>query len=295
MKLCVTTVMLPRWTLQETFYHLAEAGYQGMELRCRYYTGPPDAEPSFWGRHVADVSPDNLLARAAEIRALSAETGVRLVALAPAVTLGEWDHLEKLAVGARALDPERPPMIRVGALRYDRTRPYLPQFLAARAGFAELVEWARQRGVKVLYEIHVGTVAVTASRAYELLRDLDPDHIGAIYDVPNMCRVGLEDTRMGLEILGPYLAHCHIGNGRPVAGQPDEQGVVPWSYAFCDLQSGIANIAQIVADLQAVGYQGFLSLEDFGPGDDAEKIRTQGAYLQKLLDGGGPEVPLGGH
>lgn len=292
MNLSVTTVMLPRWTLPETFYRLAEAGYHGMELRCRYYTGPPDAEPSFWGRHIADVSPDNLEARAPEIRALSAETGVCLVALAPAVTLGEWDHLEKLAAGARAIDPARPPMIRVGAPRYDRTQPYLPQFLSARAGFAELVEWARRRGVKILYEIHVGAIAVTASRAYELLRDLDPHHIGAIYDVPNMCRVGLEDTRMGLEILGPYLAHCHIGNGRPMAGEPDEQGVVPWSYTFCDLLSGIAPIAQIVADLQAVGYQGFLSLEDFGPGDDAEKIHTQGAYLRSLLSQQSPEPLL---
>jgi sugar phosphate isomerase/epimerase len=284
MNLSVTTVMLPRWTLEETFHQLAAAGYNGMELRCRYYTGPPDAEPGFWGRHVADVSPDNLVDRAAEIRALIAETGVRVAALAPAVTLGEWDPLEKLAAGAKAIDADCPPMIRVGALRHDRNKPYLPQFLAARAGFAELVEWARQRGVKILYEIHVGTVAVTASRAYELLRDLDPHHLGAIYDVPNMCRVGLEDTRMGLEILGPYLAHCHIGNGRPVAGEPDERGVIPWSYTFCDLQGGIANIAQIVADMQAVGYQGFLSLEDFGPGDDAEKIRTQGAYLRSLLE-----------
>lgn len=282
MNLSVTTVMLPRWTLAETFHRLAEAGYNGVELRCRYYRGDPDAEPSFWGRHVADVSPDNLVDRAEDIRALVAGTGVRVVALASAVSLGDWEHLEKLATGAKAVDPDRPPMIRVGAARYDRAQPYLPQFLRARAGFAELVEWARERGVKILYEIHVGTVAVTASRAYELLRDLDPQHIGAIYDVPNMCRVGLEDTRMGLEILGPYLAHCHIGNGRPVAGEPKEAGIVPWSWDFCDLQSGLANIAQIVADLRAVGYQGFLSLEDFGPGEDWAKIRTQGAYLRSL-------------
>jgi len=282
MNLSVTTVMLPRWTLEETFHRLAEAGYNGVELRCRYYQGDPDAEPGFWGRHVADVSPDNLAARAEEIRALGEETGVRVVALASAVSLGEWDHLEKLAAGAKAVDPDRPPMIRVGAARYDREQPYLPQFLRARAGFAELVEWARERGVKILYEIHVGTVAVTASRAYELLRDLDPQHIGAIYDVPNMCRVGLEDTRMGLETLGPYLAHCHLGNGRPVAGEPHEAGVVPWSWEFCHLQSGLADIAQIVADLRAVGYQGFLSLEDFGPGEDWEKIQQQGAYLRSL-------------
>ena len=81
------------------------------------------------------------------------------------------------------------------------------RFLAARSGFAEMVEVARECGVKVLYEIHVGTVAVSCSRSLELLRDLDSDQIGAIDDIPNMLRWGLEDSRMGKEILGPYLAH----------------------------------------------------------------------------------------
>jgi len=282
MNLSVTSVMLPRWTLEETFENLAAFGYDGLELRCRYNAEDSKAAPSFWGRHVADVSPDNLVERAPEIRELSERTGIKVCALAPAVRLGDWPHLEKLAQGALAIAPDAPPMIRVQAAGHDRKKPYQPQFLAARSGFAELVERAREWGVKIVYEIHVGTVAVSAARTYELLRDLDPTHIGAIYDVPNMCRVGLEDSRMGLELLGPYVAHVHIGNAKPVAGELTEAGVTPWKFDFCDLRDGVANIAQIVGDFQAVGYQGYLSLEDFGPGDDAEKVRGQGEYLRSL-------------
>ena len=174
-------------------------------------------------------------------------------------------------------------MVRIGAARHDRTVPYMPQFLAARAGFANLVETARGYGVKVLYEIHVGTVAVSCSRALELLRDLDPAHIGAIYDVPNMLRVGLEDSRMGMEMLGPYLVHCHIGNGIPVTEARDESGKMQWKWEFSDLREGVADIPQIVQDLKDVGYAGYLSLEDFGPGEDDVKVKEQGQYLQKLV------------
>ena len=146
-----------------------------------------------------------------------------------------------------------------------------------------MAELAREYGVKIIYEIHVGTIAVSASRTLELLRDLDPNHIGAIYDVPNMIRIGIEDTRMGLELLGPYLAHCHIGNATPVTDGPDETGQMKWKWVFSQLREGVANIPQVIQDLKAVGYAGYLSLEDFSPGADDDKVKEQGAYLRKLL------------
>jgi sugar phosphate isomerase/epimerase len=277
--------MLPRWNLDETFDKLAEYGYDGLELRCR---DNPEGEPtpSFWGRHLADVSPGNIADRAPQIREASRRSGVAVVALAPRALIGEHDLVDTLIDGALAIDADRPPMIRVGAPRHDRTKPYHPQFDEARAGFAELADKARERGVKVLYEIHVGTVAVSCSRTCELLRDLDPDHIGAIYDVPNMLRVGLEDSRMGMEILGPYMAHCHIGNGVPVPDKAERDGDldrIDWKWEFSDLRDGIADIPQIVQDLKDVGYQGYLSLEEFGPGDDDDKVSSQGAYLRRLI------------
>jgi sugar phosphate isomerase/epimerase len=275
--------MLPRWTLDETFDRLAGFGFDGVELRCRYNPEDPKAEPSFWGRHLSDVSPDNVVAKAEQVRAAARRSGVRVAALAPSVALGQDEVIEKVFKGAVAIDPDHPPMIRVGAPRHDRTKPYVPQFLDARAGFGRLVEVARGYGIKILYEIHVGTVAVSCSRAIELLRDLDPNHIGAIYDIPNMLRVGLEESRMGMELLGPYLAHCHIGNGIPVSEGRDEHGAVRWKWSFAGLKEGVAGISQIVQDFKAVGYKGYLSLEDFGPGEDGAKVRDQGAYLRQLI------------
>lgn len=284
MKISCTSVMLPRWTLDETFDRLAEYGYDGVELRCRYNPDDSNVDPSFWGRHLTDVSPDNVLDKAAQIRAAVQRSGVQVVGLAPRATYEETELVIKLFEGALAIDPDNPPIIRIGAPRHDRNKPYLPQFMAARSGFANLAELAREYGVKVVYEIHVGTVAVSAARTLELLRDLDPDHIGAIFDVPNMIRVGIEETRMGMEMLGPYLAHCHIGNGVPIATKRDADGNMQWQWTFARLKEGMADIPQIMADLKAVAYKGAISLEEFGPGDDDEKVREDGAYLRLLME-----------
>lgn len=284
MKISCTSVMLPRWTLDETFDRLAEYGYDGVELRCRYNPDDSNVDPSFWGRHLTDVSPDNVLDKAAQIRAAVQRSGVQVVGLAPRATYEETELVIKLFEGALAIDPDNPPVIRIGAPRHDRNKPYLPQFMAARSGFANLAELAREYGVKVVYEIHVGTVAVSAARTLELLRDLDPDHIGAIFDVPNMIRVGIEETRMGMEMLGPYLAHCHIGNGVPIATKRDADGNMQWQWTFARLKEGMADIPQIMADLKAVAYKGAISLEEFGPGDDDEKVREDGAYLRLLME-----------
>lgn len=283
MKICCTSVMLPRWTLDETFDSLGTYGYDAVELRCRYNPDDPTVEPSFWGRHLSDISPDNIASKAEQIRAAAKRSGVRVVALAPKATYEQMDVVHKLFRGALAIDPDDPPLIRIGAPQHDRTKPYLPQFANARAGFATLVEVAREYGVKIIYEIHVGTVAVSVARTIELLRDLDPNHIGAIFDVPNLIKVGIEDTRMGIELLGPYLAHCHIGNAVPVAGERDADGKLKWHWAFTGLKEGVADIPQIIADLKAVGYSGALSLEEFGPREDADKVQEDGAYLRTLL------------
>ena len=274
--------MLPEWGLDETFDQLAAHGYGAVELRVR--DNPPGSPaPSFWGRHVADISPANLAQKIPAIRAAVARTGVRVCALAPRLWVDNQTLVDQVLAGAQAIDPAAPPMARLSPPAYDRSQPYASQFAAVRDGIERLLPQAEAAGVKLLYEIHAGTVAMSAARAYELLAGLDSSRIGAIYDLPNMARVALEDPRQGMDLLGPYLTYCHIGGSRPVAGDPDQQGQRQWRWEFCALEEGIANLPQVVADLHSVGYDGYLSLEDFSARDPELKLREQGAYLRRLL------------
>ena len=275
--------MLPDWDLDETFDRLAGHGIDAVELRVR--DNPPgDPKPSFWGRHVADVSPANFLDKVPAIRAAAERTGVRVCTLAPRLWPDNPRVVDAVLAGAQAIDPDAPPMVRLNPPPYDRARPYREQFAAVRRGIEGLLPHTRELGIKLLYEIHVGTVAMSAGRAHALLDGLDPDAIGAIFDLPNMSRVALEDTRQSLDLLGPYLAYCHIGGSRPVAGAPGEHGQRQWSWEFCALEEGVADIPQVVADLRAVGYDGYLTIEDFSPRDTDLKLREGTAYLRHLLE-----------
>ena len=274
--------MLPDWELEETFERVAGHGIAALELRVR--DNPPgNPAPSYWGRHVADVSPANFLQKVPAIRAAAARTGVRVCALAPRLWVDDQEVVDAVLAGAHAIDPEAPPMVRLNPPGYDRGRPYAEQFAAVRAGIERLLPQARAAGVKLLYEIHVGTVAMSTGRAHALLDGLDSAHVGAIFDIPNMSRVALEDTRQGMELLGPYLAYCHIGGSRPVAGAPDAHGQRQWSWDFCSLEEGIADIPRVIADLRAVGYAGYLSIEDFSARDADTRLGEGSAYLRRLL------------
>ena len=282
MQLSCTSVTLPDWELDETFERLASHGIAALELRVR--DNPPgDPAPSFWGRHLAGVSPANFLRKVPAIRAAVARTGVRVCALAPRLWVDQPEVMEAVLAGAHAIDPAAPPMVRLSPPGYDRSRPYGAQFAAVREGIERLLPQAQERGVKLLYEIHVGTVAMSAARAHALLDGLDSAHVGAIYDLPNMARVALEDTRQGMELLGPYLTYCHVGGSRPVAGAPGAYGQRQWSWEFCSLEEGLANIPQVIADLRAVGYDGYLSIEDFSARDADTRLREGSAYLRRLL------------
>ena len=272
--------MFPDWNLRETFDRVKTAGCKALELRVR-----PDAPTGTgpWGGHRTAVSPDNISDRAAEIVAESGRTGVRVAALATKVTYDNPEELDRIIDGALAIDRSHPPMIRIGAPPYDRDAPYLPQFEAGRSGIAACVARAGARGVKLLWEIHRGVIAMSAPRARALVDGNPPASIGCIYDIPNMIEVAYEDPAQSLELLGPYLAHVHIGSQRPVVAGKRPDGSLIWRWDHCRLHEGPADIAGAVRGLAAANYSGCLSLEDFSPGEDGEKLQQGMAFLARAL------------
>ena len=71
-----------------------------------------------------------------------------------------------------------------------------------------------------------------------------------------------------------------IGEGVAVA-RVDEGGVVV-DQIVLERDDAAGRVLVIVEDLRAVGYTGYVSLEEFGPDDDEEKVKSQGAYLKAL-------------
>lgn len=279
MRYSVTSVALPHLSLEETFDFVGRLGYDGVELRVRRIPTAAVGQPySFWGNHKNDLTPDNFVALAPRIRALAEESGLAIPALASNATAAELDDVRRLAEGAALVGC---PLVRVGApRRYDGSVPYREVFSEAEDAFGRAIEVVRSFGVRALLEIHGGTITVSAGLALRLVERFPAESIGVVYDVQNMVREGFEGVRLGLDALGPYLAHVHIGGHAPTPGERAADGTLQWTWRATELADGLLSTPILLAELRRVGYDRFVTVEDLRP--DVEPEAKFGAAIRYL-------------
>jgi sugar phosphate isomerase/epimerase len=279
LKYSATTVFLPHLTLSETAKTLRQHGYNGVELRVRYYTGDPSAAPSGWGRHVTDVSPDNVVARASEIRDAFAAEGIAIAGCASNASAADLETVRKLAAGAAACGC---PAIRLVAPRgYDGKFSYQEGYGEAVRAYAQALAITRDHGIKVWIELHGGTLFVSASLAHRLLCNFNASEIGAIYDPQNMCMDGFETTPLALDLLGDYVAHVHAGSRKPVPGPVDAKGTTKWQWVTCPMGEGLYDHTKLLAELVRRHYPHFITLEDFDDKRSPEQRLHDGISYMK--------------
>jgi len=281
MKISVTTVMLPHLDLRQTCELLKRLGFDGMELRVRRLPAERANEaPSPWGRHLTDLSPDNILKRADEVRSTVKEYGLEIPAFASACDASDLDQVRLLAEGAKAVGC---PAIRIGCRGYNGTVNYNVLYDEAVRNYAKALEITRKYGIKALVETHGGTIHLSASLAHRLVSNFDPNDIGVIYDPQNMVSDGYETTQLALELLGDYLAHIHAGGHKPVPNKPNEKGIVTWSWPGCPMAEGLYDYSKMVDCLRKIGYKGFISVEDFRSDVSPEEKLEEGIKFLRSL------------
>lgn len=281
MRFCATTVMIPDHDLEETARLLFELGYDGAEWRVRRIPESQRGQPySPWGNVKNDLTPETLAANPALLLDASQRYNLAIAGLATAVRADDLDEVRLAAEGCAACGA---PFFRVGAPDgYNRTQDYNDLYRRAAEAFGKALEIVRGYGVRAVVEIHRGTLTVSASLAHRLVSNFDPRDIGVIYDLSNMTIEGYECCRMGLELLGPYLAHVHAGGHRPVPHETRPDGTVVWGWEGASLAAGLMDYEQCLTDLKAVGYQGFISVEDFRPLPIRSKLDESLRYLKAL-------------
>jgi sugar phosphate isomerase/epimerase len=282
MKICATTVMMPEYDMRETAECLARLGFDGAEWRCRHIPeGQQDKAYSPWGNVKNDFSPDNLATRGEELVALSREFNLPVVCLATAMSATQLDEVAKVAEGCAKWGL---PMFRLGAPRgYNPEENYRDLIADTIRVLGPALDITRQNGVRAILEIHRNTVMCSASQAWNIVREFDPADVGVIFDIANMSLgQGHEPTKMGLDLLGDYVAHVHAGGGQPVPADRNEQGQLQYRWDTVDLADSIIDVSLFCRELQARDYQGFISVEDFRTMPLEEKIATQLQYLRSL-------------
>lgn len=283
MKLAVFTVMLPDFDLQDTLAVLQKTGYDGVEWRvARNNPASAGQEPSFWGNNRSTVDPAMSEGDLQALKDAQDAAGLVVPNLGCYLGVGDLAAVEQSMKLARLLGS---PSIRIGVPGYDRTKPYGDVLREGRAYLAGVQELSQQYGVKGVAEIHFGNIACSASSARRLVEGFDPAHIGIIHDAGNMVYEGYENYRMGLEILDEYLAHVHVKNAFWMKSEePVAAGVSPWKAVWAPLAEGVVSLGQLFADLKHIGYDKWLSIEDFSnPHPDEQSLVAQSAYLRSLL------------
>ncbi|WP_123043889.1 sugar phosphate isomerase/epimerase family protein [Cohnella candidum] len=284
MRITVFTVATPDLEPAQLAAAAKRAGLDGIEWRYQDVPKPQkDAPSSFWGNNKCSI-PTVWEEKDLEVfREAAARSGIQSAAVVPYLTPGDMAGTERVLRAARYLGAS---FIRLGVHVYDRTRPFAELFAQQRRYLKQAEELCRAYGIKGIIETHHGTIAPTASAAYRLVEECDPAHIGVLYDPGNMVYEGYENYRMGMEILGPYLAHVHAKNAAwEQLPEDPEDGVTRWRVVWAGLKKGVVDWKQVIDDLRAVGYKGCIGIEDFsGQWGTEEMLANFAGSLRKWLD-----------
>jgi sugar phosphate isomerase/epimerase len=282
MRFAAFTVSLPEWSPEEAVEHLAACGYDGIEWRVVDQT-PHSGVPAFWAGNRCTLPLATFERDAPAIRALCDGAGLAIPNVGAYVSCFDAADLERAMRGCVALGA---PSVRVQVPRYDGRERYLDVRDRALVAFEGVAKAAARHGVRALIETHMQTILPSASAAAAFCDRFSPEHVGVIHDAGNMVFEGFEHYRMGLELLGPYLAHVHLKNAvwETVGVRPD--GSTRWAARFAPLTAGAVDVGALFDALAAVGYDRWISFEDFSTAcPQAQRTRANLAFVRELAGG----------
>jgi sugar phosphate isomerase/epimerase len=233
-----------------------------------------------WGNNKGGIPEDAFFADPAAALKPATDIGLQITSVASYTSVADMRRAVAM-VGACGKAGIR--NVRVGSLPMPKDARFdAGAFLdRSRGAYMELVSEARKVGVRPCLELHMGTIHPGASGVMALLRGIPPQDAGVLYDPANMIADGWEVPRVALNVLGPYLAEVHVKNSRWVA-DATVNGVTRWKVVPADLENGCVNWVEVVEQLKAHGYDGWLVEEGHTAGRESH-LRLKMAF--DLLSG----------
>lgn len=258
MKFAVFTTSTPEYSPPEVVSLLQAQGWDGVEWGVNDF--PPSASPSFRAGNRAVWPFARLEEHVAPLMEAMSGRPLEIASIASYVKAHDREGVRRILrfthdVGARQVRIVAP---------HVRSSTYRELLDSVRRDYRWVASMASEFGVKALVEMHHRLFPASVSSAMQIVDGLDPDHIGVIHDVGNLIIEGQEDYVWGFEQLGPYLAHVHVKNA--VWRSSNELGFggrTVWQHEWAPLRRGQADIARYFEALRYVGYNGWVTVEDF--------------------------------
>lgn len=244
MKLGYSTWGMPTVPVDRAIRHLAQLGYDGIELTVipRYTTELSTLDAAERKRIAGLLKAHHLMLSAiaahSNLLATDAEAHARNVwrlkgAIDLAVELAQGDHL---------------PVVETTPGGAPEQWEELKSTLVDRMG--EVVEYAQSRGVTIAMEPHVGAIIDTPQRVLELLSLVGSPYLKVNFDISHFDVIGMtiEET---VAALAPHAVHTHV---------KDQRGRVP-DFEFLIPGEGNFDYVTYLKAMRAHGYDGFITAE----------------------------------
>jgi sugar phosphate isomerase/epimerase len=180
-----------------------------------------------------------------------ADHGVRVLNITAALPL---DDERLYAACARSGVPMNRVMFRRQGLNYWEAEA------SARRTLDKAVPLCEQYDIQIGVQNHCGDfVAVNAMGLYHLVKDYDPQYIGAIWDPAHNALEGME-PEPALDVVASHLCAVNLKNGywRRVSGPEAE--VAEWRVYWTSGRHGRASWPRVATKLKAMNYEGPLCL-----------------------------------
>lgn len=164
-----------------------------------------------------------------------------------------------------------------------------------REGMERLESVGRQLGLRYVLETHGSSVFASPVANHFILKGLDPQVFGIIYDPANTYIEGFVRPRAAVELMGQYLAYVHVKNFR-------------WEYHLKDLprvrqreavrtvrstlEAGLVDYEEVFFALKVGKFAGWFSFEEMCAGKDsvAAEIKAGIAHLRES-EANAPDAP----
>lgn len=268
-------------TLQELPAKAAEMGFEGIE---------------FIDLPTKECTQDQRLALAAELRALTEQAGIAMVAYTVGANLWQPDK-EALAAELARVKGEVDIAVALGApvMRHDIVskldkegsgRSFLSMMPKLVEAVREIADYAAARGVKTCSENH-GRVAQDSYRVEALAAAVNHDNYGLLVDMGNFLCVD-EDPALAVSRVANFAVHAHAKDMLVLPPDtPDTKGLI-WTrggqWLRCTaIGDGSVPVERCIKILQRAGYDGWLSVEYEGAEDCIEGIAKGLANLKGYL------------
>ena len=234
---------------------VAEAGYEGVEL---------------WGPHIEGYLEEG--GTLEELRALLDQEGLQVPMVSPYMDLA-GDPAGSQEVGARFVDYAvalGAPLVRVFTKGGASALAKHAVWLRVIGSLKDLCALGKEKGVGFALETHQNNLHDTVATTLRMIRQTGADNLCVNLDIHNLFDMG-EDPILAARRLIPHTRIMHLKNGRYLNGKR--------TYGI-PLAEGDMDYAPFLAEVLALNYGGFASIEWFGD-HPASAARSEAAYLKE--------------